>query len=126
MQRTRKVRIPTYRLHKPSSQAVVTIRGKDHYLGQYGSSRSRAEYDRLIAEYFANQTTGHSTGNDPADRRPHNRRAVLAVREQAERYYRKHDRLTSEIFSIRKVVKTLRSLHAHTVAKEFGPLALKT
>jgi integrase len=124
MQRKRSIRIPSYRLHKPSGQAVVTIRGKDRYLGQYGSGPSRAEYDRLIAEYLANQSTGHSTGTDPAD---------LTIAELcsryvgfAEAYYRKHGRLTSEIHSIRKAVKTLRSRYAHTLASDFGPLALKT
>jgi hypothetical protein len=77
MQRTRKTRIPAYRLHKSSGQAVVTIRGKDHYLGLYGSGSSRAEYDRLIAEYLANQATGHATGEDPAD---------LTIAELCSRY----------------------------------------
>jgi hypothetical protein len=27
--------IPTYRKHKRSGQAVVTLSGKDHYLGPY-------------------------------------------------------------------------------------------
>src|SRR5262245_2141892 len=48
-------RIPNYRLHKPSGQAVVTLNNKDHYLGQYNSPESRAEYDRLIAEYLASR-----------------------------------------------------------------------
>ena len=47
--------VPSYRLHKPSGQAVVTIRTttgerRDEYLGDYNSAESRAEYDRLIAE----------------------------------------------------------------------------
>ena len=32
---------PSYRLHKPSGKAVVTIDGKDHYLGDYGSAETR-------------------------------------------------------------------------------------
>jgi hypothetical protein len=34
---TRNSRIPSYRLHKPSGQAVVTINGKDIYLGRFNS-----------------------------------------------------------------------------------------
>ena len=45
---------PSYRLHKPSGKAVVTIDGKDHYLGDYGSAESRARYDELIARWLAN------------------------------------------------------------------------
>jgi hypothetical protein len=44
------VRTPSYRLHKPSGQAVVTLDSRDFYLGKYGSPESRAEYDRLISE----------------------------------------------------------------------------
>ena len=35
-------RVPKYRLHKNSSQAVVTLNGNDHYLGAYNSAASRA------------------------------------------------------------------------------------
>jgi hypothetical protein len=45
---------PSYQLHKPSGQAVVTLNGVDHYLGNYDTPESRAAYDRLIAEWLAN------------------------------------------------------------------------
>ncbi len=45
---------PSYRLHKASGQAVVTINDRDHYLGRYGSATSRPAYDRLIGEWLAN------------------------------------------------------------------------
>jgi len=47
------VRLPSYRLHKPSGQAVVTLGGKDFYLGKWNSKASRQEYDRLIGEWLA-------------------------------------------------------------------------
>lgn len=47
-------RPPKYRQHKPSGQAVVTLCGHDHYLGKWQSTESKAEYDRLIAEWLAN------------------------------------------------------------------------
>ena len=37
------VRNPSYRLHKPSGQAVVTLNGRDYYLGKHGTAESRAE-----------------------------------------------------------------------------------
>ena len=46
-------RIPLLRHHKPSDQGVVTLRGRDHYLGKHGSAAAKAEYDRLIAEWLA-------------------------------------------------------------------------
>lgn len=44
---------PSYRHHKGRDLAVVTLNGKDHYLGQYGSPESKIAYDRLIAEWLA-------------------------------------------------------------------------
>ena len=46
-------RVPAYRRHKPSGQAVVTLCGKDHYLGRWNTKASRSEYDRLIGEWLA-------------------------------------------------------------------------
>jgi len=45
-------RLPLYRHHKPSGQAVVTLSGCDIYLGSYGtqlSRISRSNYDRESA-----------------------------------------------------------------------------
>ena len=47
------VRVPTYRRHKASGQAIVVIRGTMLYLGKYGSKASRAAYKRYLAEYLA-------------------------------------------------------------------------
>jgi hypothetical protein len=48
----RQTQLPTYRLHKPSGQAVVTLDGRDHYLGTHASPESRAKYLRLIRAYL--------------------------------------------------------------------------
>ena len=45
--------IPTYRLHRPSGRAVVTMNGRELYLGAHGSAESRAAYDRVVAEWLA-------------------------------------------------------------------------
>lgn len=45
---------PSYRLHRSDGRAVVTIDGRDIYLGRHGSPESKAEYDRLIAEWLTN------------------------------------------------------------------------
>ncbi|MCB9850601.1 MAG: hypothetical protein H6817_07840 [Phycisphaerales bacterium] len=58
----RKPRVPSYRLHKASGQAVVTIHGRARHLGRPGSDKSKAEYARCFAEL----TTGapvQPTGN---------------------------------------------------------------
>jgi integrase len=48
------MRVPSYRLHKATGQAVVTIRGKDHYLGKHGSSESKERYRQTIANHLTN------------------------------------------------------------------------
>lgn len=46
-------RIPSYRRHRPSGQAVTTFGGRDFYLGAFGSKASKAEYRRRLAEWLA-------------------------------------------------------------------------
>jgi hypothetical protein len=46
--------LPKYRKHRASGQAVVTLNGKDHYLGPHGTKASRQEYDRLVGEWAQN------------------------------------------------------------------------
>ncbi|MDP1560834.1 MAG: hypothetical protein Q8M16_05515 [Pirellulaceae bacterium] len=49
--------LPKYRNHKHSDQAIVTLSGRDHYLGPHGSTASVREYDRLIQEWLARGRT---------------------------------------------------------------------
>jgi hypothetical protein len=46
--------VPKYRKHRASGKAVLTIGGKDCYLGPHGTKGSRVEYDRLDGEWLAN------------------------------------------------------------------------
>jgi hypothetical protein len=45
------MKLPTYRKHS-SGNARVTIRGRDHLLGPYGSRESKAKYRELIQQYL--------------------------------------------------------------------------
>lgn len=118
-------RVPAYRLHKPSGQAVVTLDGKDVYLGRHGSQISRAEYDRLVAEWLVNGRrlpSGQSeevealTVEDP----------IVQYWEFALTYYPKGQGRSSELENIRYALRPLRRLYGHTQASAFGPMALKT
>jgi hypothetical protein len=53
MPNTSSTRTPSYRKHKGTGQAVVTLNGKDHYLGRHGTATSRDEYIRLVSEWMA-------------------------------------------------------------------------
>ncbi len=116
-------RVPSYRLHKASGQAVVTLCEKDHYLGQHGTPDSRAEYDRLIARWLIR---GH---REP----PRSKFLDLTINEllvrylnHCEVYYRRPDGTpTTEADCIRISLRPLKHLNGHTIAEEFGPTCLK-
>jgi hypothetical protein len=52
---SRQTKVPTYRKHAKSGQAVVTLTGptgrRDIYVGAYGSLDSHRDYARVIAEW---------------------------------------------------------------------------
>src|SRR5687767_11996289 len=54
MPRLKDNQVPSYRRHKQSGQAIVTLSRKDHLLGTYGTKESRTSYDKLISEWVAN------------------------------------------------------------------------
>lgn len=112
---------PQYRLHKPSGQAVVTLNGEDFYLGEHGSQKSEAEYDRLIAEWLANGRRAPSRSKDLTVNE-----LLVAFLNHAATYYRKPDGTPGrEINNIKLSIRPLRELYAHTLARDFSPLALK-
>src|SRR5688572_16418890 len=116
-------RIPSYRLHKPSGRAVVTLNGKDQYLGAYGSEESKSEYQRVVGEWLA----GSQTSLDPNDGDPVPLAEVMvAYVQHADTYYR--DALggpTGEVTNVRYALLPLEALYARTQTNEFGPLQLK-
>jgi integrase len=125
---SRRTRIPTYRLHKQSGQAVVTLPDgsggrRDVLLGKYDTPESRAEYARVLAAWEANgrrlpQTVSQAalTVNE----------VILAYWEHAQQYYRHPDGTpTSEADNIRLALRPLRQLYGHTAAAEFDGLALE-
>ncbi|MFK7737849.1 MAG: hypothetical protein AB8B50_17585, partial [Pirellulaceae bacterium] len=46
-------RAPSYRLHKASGNGVVTISGRDYYLGKHNTRASKDAYRKLINEWEA-------------------------------------------------------------------------
>jgi hypothetical protein len=113
-------RVPSYRLHKPTGQAVATVNGRDFYLGRHGSAASRQEYKRLIAEWAV------SGGRPLSDAELNVAEVIQRFRRHVEVYYRGPDgKQTCEVENIRKACRLLRMLYGDTLAKDFGPLALQ-
>jgi integrase len=121
--------IPTYRLHKQSGQAVVTLTDalggrKDVLLGRHGASESRAEYLRVITEWEACGRQLPAPKSSPTDLTVNE----LLVRfwQHAERHYRQADGThTSELNDYRFTLRPMRELYAHLPARDFSPLKLK-
>src|SRR5262245_15267089 len=98
-------RPPLYRLHKARGSAVVTIDGKNHYLGPYGSAESHEKYGRLIAEW---QMNGRRLPV-PKGQAPQNTLVVNEVILQyltfAATYYVKNGKRTGEFDNIRYALR---------------------
>jgi integrase len=124
---TRSRTIPSYRLHKPTGQAVVRLNGRDCYLGKHDTEASREKYHRLIAEWLA---TGQHRIPAPAT---HSGTVdltisalILAFYRHAETHYRSLDGTpTRELANLRDALRPLRKLSGSTLACNFGPLALR-
>jgi len=118
-------RVPKYRLHKGSGQALVQIGHRRIYLGKYGSAESKERYRRLVAEALAK-------GNGTAPVTPNSiaggitvKAVILAYWHFAQGYYRKNGKLTGETANIRVALRPVRRLYGSTLASEFGPDALE-
>ena len=124
--------IPAYRLHRRSGRAVVTLadnsgRRHDVYLGKHGTTESRTEYARVIKEW---EISGHhkptnSRGSSTAPADLTINELLLAYLDHAQRYYVKNGVETSEVDSIRQAIRFVKDLYGATLARDFGPLALK-
>ena len=113
---------PSYRRHRASGQAIVTIAGRDHYLGPWKSKASRLEYDRLIAEWLSSGRQGPAPEGDTDLAE-----LILRYWKWAESYYASGDSEShGHIDGLRAALKITRELYGDTPAVSFGPLALRT
>ena len=115
---------PVYRLHKARNCAVVTLNGKNHYLGPWQSPESHEKYARLIAEWRRNNGVLPTAVCSPSGVLTINE-LVLAYFRFAQTRYLKHGEPTSEVGCVRQALRPLRQLYGSTPAADFGPKALK-
>jgi integrase len=111
---------------------VVTLNGKDHYLGPWPASSKtppeavRLAYDRLIAEWLASgrhvrpEPAGDKAGGLPINE------VMLAFLRHAEQHYRREDGMqTSELREFKAAMKPLKELYGTLSVADFGPTKLK-
>ena len=111
-------RIPSYRRHRASGQAVVTLNGVNHYLGPWNSPASKAEYDRITSEWLVR---GRRLNEPTASR------GEILVKELIDGYWA-HIVATLPDLEAEKVklaLKPVRKLYGEAKAAEFGPVAFK-
>jgi integrase len=126
---SRALNVPSYRLHKQSGQAVVTLSDglggrRDVLLGKHGTAESRAEYARILAEWEANgrrlQVADNGAGTLSVNE------LILAFVLYAEQHYRRDDgSTTNELNECRAALKPLKELYGSLPVADFGPLKLK-
>lgn len=111
------MRVPSYRRHS-SGQARVTINGKDHLLGLYGSPQSKEAYGRLIAEYSASGAP-KTFGKVPEDLKMED--LLYAYLQHSKVYYAN----STEHANMKTVLKPMTELYADTLVGNFGVTEFK-
>ncbi|HBE69433.1 MAG TPA: integrase [Planctomycetaceae bacterium] len=115
------MRTPSYRLHRPSGRAVVTLNGRDYYLGPHGSPESKREYERLIGQW--KQARG-SVSFGIAKPDISIGMLICDYLEHCRIYYPSDD-TNSELYQNKLALRNLEA-HAETLVSQFGPLLLKS
>jgi hypothetical protein len=117
-------KVPSYCLHRASGRAVVRLEGSDHYLGLYGSPKSRELYSRLIASWQS------KSGSVEIRRRQGASELtvaglILAWDDHARATYVKNGVRTNEYDEFRRALSFVTDLYGHMLADSFGPLGLR-
>jgi integrase len=125
---SRQPRIPKYRRHKQSGQAIVTLPDglggrRDVLLGTYRSKESKAEYERVINEWL---TAGRRIQQAKAAADLTVNELLVAYWQHASEYYRHPDGTpTSEVHNLKLALRPLRQLYGHTPVERFDSVALE-
>jgi integrase len=120
----RKLQTPTYRLQKPTGQAVVTLNGHDVYLGVHGTDASREAYDRIIAAWLA-AGRQYARPGDPCPADLTVNEVTLAYWRYDEKRYTRDGVPARELRNIKDALRHIKPLYGNTPAAEFGPKSLK-
>jgi hypothetical protein len=104
-------RTPKYRHHKATGQAVVTLSGRDYYLGKWRSSESQREYARLTSQWLAAEgVLANNTAEELSIWE-----LLAAFWRHAQGYYVDRDgKPTAELANCRTLIKRFRQAYGET------------
>lgn len=113
--------VPSYRLHRASGRAIVTLDGKDHYLGKHGSPESKDAYRKVLASHFA-------ATEKPAHELVTIAELIARRMAWAATWYKPmpNGKPSRQIGMIRNALVVLRDRYGSALADAFGPLHLQT
>lgn len=107
---------PSYGKHRPSGQAVITLNGRDFYLGPHGTKASRLEYDANGLQQGRQIRPDNSDGGA----RLAVVQLIVAYLNFARDYYRKDGAPTSESKAIVYALRYVKLLWNSVSQTEFG------
>ncbi|MEO0965828.1 MAG: tyrosine-type recombinase/integrase [Planctomycetota bacterium] len=131
----RKPRVPTYRLHRQSGRAIVTLtcrltgKRRDVLLGEHGTHASHKLYDKVIADWIADGRVLDAEAAEKAAQTPgHETIAALLLdfwRAEKARYGVGRDtRLPSQLYHVRNAIRVCRAVCGREPVGVFGPRML--
>jgi integrase len=103
-------RLPTYRFHRASNQAICCILGRTYYLGEFDSKESRDKFNRLVAEYLTNPSFGIEKGRQSIAE------SVVAFLKHAKSYYGEG----SEFEKYSRALAPMVELYSDLNIRDFG------
>jgi integrase len=119
----KKTKVPAYRLHRASGQAVVTLSGRDCYLGSHGSPESRERYREIVGRWLAG---GRRLPEEPPQAGLSVAEVLLRYLEHCEQRFAARRRFPEIMARIKAALKAVRQLFGLTQAASFGPKSLTT
>jgi hypothetical protein len=127
---TRRKQDPSYRCHKQSGQAVVTLPDglggrRDVLLGKYNTDESQTEYDRVFQEWRANGRRPPTQPVSPEGNTLTFNELLLAYLNFAQSYCVKDGKPTSEVAALKAAMRFVFALDGHIPEAEFSPRCLK-
>ena len=117
MSRPKSPKPPSYRLHKARGLAVVTIDGRDRYLGKYCSASSYEEYAKLIAEWRQREAVPRPT---PISGSLTVAELTLAYWQHAKSYYATNGKSNGRTAVVHSALRAVNGCYASTTVESLA------